>query len=199
MTVVHISGAPGSGKTTLGNQLKAMFSKGIVVFDTDEFIQHHNAAGRRLLRISHWPAARYNAVWRRLLKDAVDEFLDAHEGKIVVFVGMTDNFAANGEIYDMQADVRFVLDVPLWLILRRYYGRSCEAKGTMPWKAIAEGKRSIASSESLIKHQKRYQKWHKKHHYRPATAEVIIRRIRKLIHFDRAAKKRSSVAVSNSL
>ena len=36
--IVHISGTPGSGKTTLGKTIKKLYNNKVVVFDTDEFI-----------------------------------------------------------------------------------------------------------------------------------------------------------------
>ena len=49
--IVHVSGPPGSGKTTLGEMLAKKAGKGVAVCDTDTFIQHHNAAGKFLLRL----------------------------------------------------------------------------------------------------------------------------------------------------
>ena len=49
--IIHISGFPGSGKTTLGDKLQKMFGNKIVVYDTDGFLQHHNKEGRQLLKL----------------------------------------------------------------------------------------------------------------------------------------------------
>jgi uridine kinase len=45
--IIHISGFPGSGKTTLGNKIQKMLGKKVVVYDTDLFIQHHNDNGKK--------------------------------------------------------------------------------------------------------------------------------------------------------
>ena len=49
--IIHISGFPGSGKTTLGEKIQKLFNNKIIVYDTDNFIQHHTKEGKQLLKL----------------------------------------------------------------------------------------------------------------------------------------------------
>lgn len=131
--IIHISGFPGSGKTTLGELISKTF-KNALVQDTDEFIQHHTKEGKQLLRLrkeEKW--AEYKALWKATMKAKIAEVVEAASNggrgdhRPVVFVGSLDNFAPAGAggpvIFKIKADHKFVLDVPLNTLMKRYYSR----------------------------------------------------------------------------
>jgi len=77
--IIHICGASGAGKTTLGNKLKEKFGDKIVVKDIDDlranFIKQHYG----------------NKSWNIIDKDAYQKFIDNYIHKInkpLVFVGL---------------------------------------------------------------------------------------------------------------
>ena len=80
--IIHISGFPGSGKTTLGNKLQQIFGKKVIVYDTDEFIQHHNDNGKKLLKLEKdiysgkKKMKEYNILWKQIMKREMNTSLD---------------------------------------------------------------------------------------------------------------------------
>ncbi len=193
--VVHVSGFPGSGKTTLGNKIQKMFKNKVVVFDTDGFIQPDTPEGKRLIKMetefyngkrTDWNEHR--ALWKATLKRKIEEFIAHHPNKVIVFVGSLDNFAPPNTIYPIDADYKFVLDVPLDQLMMRYFFRiylgdkEVTAKQREDyWKKLAKGIYNIRGSDEIIRDHKKYEAWHKKHGYTFKTDEEIIRFVGKLI------------------
>ena len=127
--IIHISGFPGSGKTTLGNKLQQIFGKKVIVYDTDEFIQHHNDNGKKLLKLEKdiysgkKKMKEYNILWKQIMKKSINDFIKKHPNKIIIFTGSLDNFSRKGLLYKIKADHKFILDVSLPIIMKRYYLR----------------------------------------------------------------------------
>lgn len=170
--IIHISGYPGSGKTTLGERLEKDFND-IIVYDTDGFIQHHNKAGKKLLALEkNSTLNQYKKKWENTLRDAINKFVNQHKNKIIVFVGSLDNFAPPDTIYRIHANYKFLLNTPLNEILKRYYTRIClqdskssEKESHNYWKKVSNNVYRISSSESMVNNYDEYIKWHNDNGY----------------------------------
>ena len=161
--IIHISGFPGSGKTTLGKKLEKMF-KNIIVYDTDGFIQHHTKEGKQLLqldKLKKWK--EYKILWKNTIKNKINRFISKYHNKIIVFVGSLDNFAPSNTIYNIKTNYKFVLDIPLNELMKRYYLRiykkeqkSTDKESDNYWKQLSEGVYYINSSENIIKEYQKH-------------------------------------------
>jgi adenylate kinase family enzyme len=186
--LIHISGFPGSGKTTLGEKIQRLF-KNTIVYDTDLFIQHHTVEGKQLLALERANKnSEYRVLFTNTMCKKIKEFIDRHPSKIIIFVGSLDNFAPNGIIYKIAANYKFVLDVPLNELMKRYYLRiykndraSSKAESADYWKKIAAGTYNINGSKEIITDYKKYNTWHKKANYTFYTDAQIIANIKKII------------------
>ena len=140
--IIHISGFPGSGKTTLGNKLQQIFGKKVIVYDTDEFIQHHNDNGKKLLKLEKdiysgkKKMKEYNILWKQIMKKSINDFIKKHPNKIIIFTGSLDNFSRKGLLYKIKADHKFILDVSLPIIMKRYYLRIYQTEQKITQKNI---------------------------------------------------------------
>ena len=199
--IIHISGFPGSGKTTLGEKLQKKF-KNIIVYDTDGFIQHHTKEGKQLLKIEKDILTNkktnkdyrdlnknYRDLWKKTIKNKIDEFISKYNNKIIVFVGSLDNFAPPNTIYNINANYKFVLDVPLDELMKRYYLRisKMEQKLTKKesenyWNNLSKGIYHITGSDDMIKALKKYNEWHKKYDYIFLNDNDIIDKINNIIN-----------------
>jgi adenylate kinase family enzyme len=123
-TIIHISGFPGSGKTTLGVKIKKKFPKAIVK-DTDDFIQHHTKEGKILLRLEKEidqgkkTISDYKNAWLEIIASQINNFISQFNGQVIILVGSLDNFAPPGLLYNLAADYKFLLDIPMQELLRR--------------------------------------------------------------------------------
>jgi adenylate kinase family enzyme len=192
--IIHVSGYPASGKTTLGEKLENLY-KNIIVYDTDGFIQHHTKEGKQLLKIekdilnNKKTNKDYKDLWKKTIKNQIDKFISKYNTKIIVFVGSLDNFAPPNTIYNINANYKFVLDVPLNELMKRYYLRisQMEQKSTKKqsenyWNNLSKGIYHIQGSDDMIKDHKKYNEWHKKHDYIFLDDKDIIKKINDIIN-----------------
>ena len=195
--IIHISGFPGSGKSTIGNKLQSMFKNKVMVYDTDNFIQHHTKEGKQLLAIEKAIGAKtktpkdYKVLWRQIIINKINEIILNHKDKIIIFVGSLDNFSWKGEIYDIHIKHKILLDIKLDELMKRYYLRLSDrdAKGDTNdynssnyWKNVANGTYNIYGSEQIIKDHAKYNKWHKKHNYKFMNEIEIKGYVKKLLN-----------------
>jgi adenylate kinase family enzyme len=181
--IIHISGFPGSGKTTLGKKLHSMM-RNIVVHDTDEFIQHHTKEGKQLLKLAaDQKFKEYRILWKATLESKISEFVAAHPNRIIVFVGSLDNFSWSTP-YNIKANYKFMLDVPMNELMKRYYLRISHKPSKEYWDKLAKGTYRISGSEDIIKSSASYNKWHREHGYSAMTDMQIIKAIKKIASVD---------------
>lgn len=192
--IIHISGFPGSGKTTLGEKLQKLY-KNIIVYETDSFIQRYTKEGKQLLKIkkdilnNKKTNKDYRDLWKKTIKNKIDEFISKYNNKIIVFVGSLDNFAPPNTIHNINADYKFVLDVPLNELMKRYYLRisqmdqkSTKKESENYWNNLSKGIYHITSSDDMIRDHKKYNEWHKKHNYIFLNDNDIIDKINDIIN-----------------
>lgn len=187
--IIHISGSPGSGKTTLGEKIQEQYGDKVLVYDTDDFIQHHNHAGKKLLELNTASIDEYKKVWLHILQTEINNYIKKHKNKIIIFTGILDNFSPDGTIYELKSDYKFLLNTPLNVILERYYLRICKDENNRTiedsidyWNKLANGIYNINSSNEIIVSYKRDIEWHKQHNYLSRTENEIMDLIGKIVN-----------------
>jgi phage-related tail protein len=102
-------------------------------------------------------------------------------------VGSLDNFAPSNKIYNIKADYKFLLDIPLDEMMKRYYLRiyleeqsRTKEKSQDYWKKLSKGVYYINDTESIIKEHTKYNKWHRDNKYTFSNDQNIINKIKKI-------------------
>jgi len=139
--IIHISGSPGAGKTTLGNELQRLYPNAIVK-DTDEFA----------MSLSH----EDGVIFIKQLTRRIQHFIDLHSDRSIIFVGILD--VTNDKITRMVDMTEltthlFYLDIPPEQLLQQFYTRITEIGKNDPilWKEIVQGHHRIPSSQEKLK------------------------------------------------
>jgi len=88
--IIHISGPPGSGKTTLGNKLKEQFKSKIVVKDLDILREEHIK--------KTYDTSKGWSVDEVKYQNFIDHFIQKQKNPII-FVGLNDNPHGSKNIY----------------------------------------------------------------------------------------------------
>jgi len=165
MQIIHVSGAPGTGKTTLGEKL----SKFILVKDTDDFMDDQPIDNGQK--------------WLNKLHLKIEEFIENHPNQNILFVGIMDIFV-DGKlyIYEFNRSVkRILLNVPIEIALQRFYSRIVKLGDTESgfWNDIVNNRFNLAfpGSNDKIQEIKNVVKDHQKLGYELMTEEEITRYI----------------------
>ena len=108
---IHISGASGSGKTFLGNQLKEQFGKKIIVKDLDELVD-------KFIK-DFYGNKKWTYIDENEYQKYIDTFIDKQK-KPIIFVGLNDNnnpkverFIQNKikKYYDLHSQFNYYIDI----------------------------------------------------------------------------------------
>jgi hypothetical protein len=179
---VHITGPSGCGKTTLGKVIKKECPSW-VVFDTDEFIQHDNSNGKLLLSLEgRVSKEEYTKIWEQILQKSIHEFIhEEHPTESICFVGLLDNFAADGVApFRLKCvDFPFFLQVPTPELLRRYYTRASKGDDDY-FEKLASNTYSLDSSRQYVNRVNDLEKWAEKEHYVTMSENEILNKCRVL-------------------
>lgn len=177
--VVHISGSPGSGKTTLGREFCAA---GVEVIDTDELISDSEGQSLYALRDSgqHEAALReWQIVFTRNLRQAYTNV--SANTNTIIFVGILNHFSANGSILELPFEAeKYFIDLPYEQLLQQFYGRyGIEMKtDTSFWSGVAQGRWDIPSSKDYKLMHEEERTWHTMHAYEMLSPHEITLRIK---------------------
>lgn len=106
MTIIHISGASGSGKSFLGQKLLQQFGDKIVVKDIDD------------LRVDFIKEHYGDDEWNIIDKDAYQEYINEYikeqkkKDKPLIFVGLNNHPWWHKDLYyDFQPNYKFYIDI----------------------------------------------------------------------------------------
>lgn len=112
MTIFHISGNQGSGKTTLGNKLKKILKNKVIIKDFDELY------------------SEFNNTKKRSYQKYIYDFIKSHRNKHIIFTGLdADICLGSGEnnyYYDMKADYKYYIDIDENIILKQKFLRQVD-------------------------------------------------------------------------
>jgi len=111
--IIHVSGSPGSGKTTLGNKLKTKYGNKIVVKDLDDLFKEFMNASK-----SPFDPKKYQIF--------IDNFIKTIKTKIIVFVGLNKEHLTE-TLYNIKPAYKFFIDLPIEINLERHFIREMNA------------------------------------------------------------------------
>lgn len=199
--IVHISGCPGSGKTTLANKLRLI--EHVSIIDTDELISASSSTGQVL------DAARpklstqvFSGVWRMLFGFAARAALaDVRpDTRVVAFVGTLTQFASEHSCETLELDAilgrSLHMKCFMWVdrvqLLRQFYGRYFHMDSCF-WEDIADRRYEIPSSSQKLTEDTAGREWHIAHGYRMAHAGTIHTIVHEMtdLHYDQSRLDRS--------
>ena len=115
--IIHISGAPGSGKSTLGMKLKKYYKTKVIVKDLDDLF-----AEFMKLNTKKFSSIKYQKF--------IDNFINKHNNKSIIFVGLNSEHITN-KFYNINPDYKFYIDLPIDINLKRHFLR--EIDGWLDW------------------------------------------------------------------
>lgn len=194
--IIHISGSPGSGKTTLGERLSAKNQLHYNVVETDMFIQPNNDNGKILMKMDFNDVKAYTKVWERILDKEIDKVVKENNKEVIVLVGILHNFGPkDGKIYTLKSYsgyniYKFFIKIEPHILLKQYYMRifkTCEKSTDEAvnkyWKDISENliDDGIPSSTQVIHMHYEDIKWHVSNGYNIKTPFEIEREVRNKI------------------
>ena len=107
--IIHISGAPGSGKTTIGLKLKKHYKTKVIVKDLDDLF-----AEFMKLNTTKFSSKKY--------QNFIDDFINKHNNKSIIFVGLNSEHLTN-KFYNINPDYKFYIDLPVDINLKRHFLR----------------------------------------------------------------------------
>lgn len=174
--IIHISGTPGSGKSTLGIKIKKMYPK-FIVHDTDCFL---TKADHKKIRESS-TITKATKIWKNTLKKKIDAFLKRHENKVIILTGDLTNGSPTGDRYEINAHIGIFLEVDLKTLILRYYKREiCDEllKSKTYQDNIVNQVMYIPSTDEFIKMNKKDIIWHKKHNFISLNEKQILNLIK---------------------
>ena len=111
--IIHISGASGSGKTFLGNQLKEQFGKKIIVKDLDDL--------RDAFIKIFYGDKKWTYINEKEYQNCIDTFINKQK-KPIVFVGLNDNtiYGKNKNLYyDLHSHYNYYIDIDDMIIVKQ--------------------------------------------------------------------------------
>lgn len=169
--IIHISGSPGSGKSTLGELITKLWKSKVLVYDTDEFIQPDTPEGKELLAMPRDSDINiYTTRWKEIMQKLLKTFFNTHRNKqYIVLVGLASNFSSDETIYSLDGFVpkenRFFLAYDPAIIIQRFYSRYADIQNSKFWLDVSNGRPIIPSSSNVIRENKRELDWHVQHDY----------------------------------
>jgi thymidylate kinase len=110
--IIHISGAPGSGKTTIGQKLKEHYKFKVIIKDLDDLFTEF-----KTLNTTKFSSKKYQIF--------INDFINKHNDKSIIFVGLNCN-PVKSKFYNLNPDYKFYIDLPVDINLKRYFLREYE-------------------------------------------------------------------------
>jgi hypothetical protein len=138
--LIHVSGPPGSGKTTLGNELKKYFKSKAVVKDLDDLFGEFI----KLVGVKNFDNKKYQTY--------IDNFILSCSKKPLVLVGLNSD-PLTKHYYTIHPNYAYCIDLPININLERLFMR--DITGWIDWmderpkdilfKQLAENEKEVIS------------------------------------------------------
>ena len=107
--IIHISGAPGSGKTTIGLKLKEIYKTKVIIKDLDDLFGEFMK-----LNTGKFSSKKYQKF--------IDDFINKKNKKPIIFVGLNSEHLTK-KIYKLNPDHKFYINLPVDINLKRHFLR----------------------------------------------------------------------------
>lgn len=179
--VIHISGTPGSGKTTLGEKI-AKARPDIRVIDTDDLLRDDTPQTDELISLERENPPgdeKYGKRWREIFTKEIHTAIDvaAKDGvRVLVFVGILDHWGGPKAVPLLidNTSYRFYIDIATPQLLRQFYNRICILFTTeKDWNDVANNIHSIPGSDQVIRDAEKSRLWHISHKYELKSSTAI--------------------------
>ena len=121
MVNIHISGSPGTGKTTLGLRLKKLFPKYKIV-ETDGFITDYNRKQRNSIKDIKFKIKFIKSIYKKRFNYYDNKY------KKVIYIGILDSSIPDGSLYIRDFDYKIFMTISNEDLIKRYYGRNPKSK-----------------------------------------------------------------------
>lgn len=177
MRIIHISGSPGSGKTTLGEQLSKL--PNTVVIDTDSILQEEDHQQLAFF----WGACLHKEgeeFREKCMTKRINDLIEEHrKADLIVFTGILNHLSPTGitlEFPFINAE-KYFINIEAIQLLKQSYGRFVFLLETDPEFAsdIASGRYVLDNSKDFLAQSQREKDWHLSKNYIIATSDQITR------------------------
>lgn len=111
--IIHISGAPGYGKTTFGVKINEIKNKNVKVFDLDDIFDN-------FMYESNY---RFNS---NKYQKYVNNLISKNKNKHIIFVGLNMDKGHTNKLYNLSATHKFYIDIKINLLLERLFYREVQ-------------------------------------------------------------------------
>jgi predicted ABC-type ATPase len=132
--IIHISGPPGSGKTTLGNKLQAILKNKIIIKDLDDLFNVFMKKNKKFKASSY--------------QKYIDVFIAKNRNKCIIFVGLNKDHTTN-TFYNIHADHKFYIKLAIKTNVKRHFNRELNS-----WLAWMKNRDHIILYNQITKNEK---------------------------------------------
>ena len=180
MLIIHVSGNPGSGKTTMGKKLQLL--EGVEVVDTDEiFTEQDEDQVMALWNDGKTKEAR--ELWKETFSKRLVDAAHSHENAtVLVFTGILNHGNLEGQILEMPFKnvEKYFIDISPAQLLRQFYGRLAKllAEDNTFAEEIANNRWTVESSVDYLAQSQREKQWHLNSGYKLVPVTNIYEEIR---------------------
>jgi adenylylsulfate kinase-like enzyme len=187
--VIHISGSPGSGKTTILKYLQKKYKKyeDIIFKDTDDF------------SVPLFKSKKFNKIdsdrdrgilYKKYMEKEINDFINDHKGKIIILAGLTlyfsiPHYKAHSPKIKAEQFYGFFIDISNSKLIEQRFNRDIKEiclNIRKHEKSILSGKLEISFSASSVKNYARIEKaYYEKIGYKLKKEKKILESIKSIV------------------
>lgn len=187
-TIVHISGASGSGKTFLGNRLKEQYRNKIIVQDLDDL--------RDKFIKNFYGTKKWTYINEKEYQNYINAFIDK-QNKPIVFVGLNDNnvYGKNKNMYyNLQSQYNYYIEIDDMIIVQQKCLRLLDdiqndemamkdliQNNELFVKMFSQAVKRECSAKETIKMNNKWKKEYEKQGYKFMSRENIFKHVNKVL------------------
>lgn len=182
MRLVHISGSPGCGKSTVAGKISKWPSFHVV--DMDELLTLGEINSLGDIRNGDSDVS-IDDLWRTFITQHIERLLTTLDPQLtVVFVGILEHRLAPGARFPIPLDnvQKFFLDPPLELLLCQWYNRIVVMLKKQPLFAaeVSNGTEVVMSSRDFLERHNEDRRWHLEQGYESIELDPLMLRLARL-------------------
>jgi hypothetical protein len=130
--IIHVSGAPASGKTILGKKIQIYFQEcgsNVIVKDLDNVLMTYKKTS---MKTNEWNSNKYQEYLDKLLLKY------KNTNKVIVLVGLNKDMGQSNIFYNINADYKFYIKIPIKKHLEQAHTR--ELSNWLNWMQTRDHK-----------------------------------------------------------